>query len=242
MVYNYCILFLLFFLYSVIGYIIEIICVSLIEKKLVLSRGFLIGPYLPIYGVGAIIMTCFLAKYQNDVLALFIMSTVWCSILEYVTSFIMEKLFKLRWWDYSEKKFNINGRICLENGILFGLGGVLIVEFINPILKNILFHVPSVITMTIGIVLSVIFIIDLIISTYIMFRLKINVTKYTNKDATTDIRKEVKKALTKHTFLTTRLLNSFPHISNNKNSESLKELLSKTKKEIEKYKQKNHRK
>ena len=103
-----------------------------IELKRFINRGFLIGPYCPIYGCGAVLITLLLQKFVNDPITLFVYGIIICSILEYTTSFIMEKLFNARWWDYSTKKFNINGRICLETMIPFGLLGLAIVYIINP--------------------------------------------------------------------------------------------------------------
>ncbi|MDE5587247.1 MAG: putative ABC transporter permease, partial [Bacilli bacterium] len=85
------------------GWFLECIFCTIDDKKLVYDRGFLLGPYCPIYGCGALYMYFFLDKYQSDPLALFIMAMVGTSILEYVTSFLMEKIFRARWWDYSNR-------------------------------------------------------------------------------------------------------------------------------------------
>ena len=197
MLYNYSSLFILFILYSFIGYLVEVLSVSLGQKKIILSRGFLIGPYLPIFGIGSIFMSIYLVKYQNSLFELFIMSMLSCLVIEYLGSSIMEKIFKLRWWDYSHKKYNVNGRICLETGILFCLGGIISL-------------LPEVLVIILGIVLTVVFIIDFIISYYITFNLKINVSKYCNKDATEEIKKLIREELSKHKLLTNRLVDSFP--------------------------------
>ena len=102
--------FLLFISYSVIGWIMETILKTIEYKKFV-NRGFLIGPYCPIYGCGALLMTFLLQGYAEDPIVLFVFNIIICSILEYSTSYIMEKIFKARWWDYSYTKYNINGRI-----------------------------------------------------------------------------------------------------------------------------------
>ena len=109
--------FLLFIIYSFLGWLIEIIVCSISEKHFT-PRGFLIGPYCPIYGFASIIMITLLNKYFNDPLIVFILSAIIASVLEYFTSYIMEKIFNARWWDYSDRKLNINGRICLENSVL----------------------------------------------------------------------------------------------------------------------------
>ena len=105
-----CYYFLLFMTYSILGWILEVSC-KLVEKKKFVNRGFLIGPYCPIYGWGALIMTLLLNNYLNNIFTLFIMNILICSVLEYFTSYILEVIFKARWWDYSNKKFNINGPI-----------------------------------------------------------------------------------------------------------------------------------
>ena len=118
--------FLLFMLYSVLGWCMEVVG-KLIQYKRFINRGFLIGPYCPIYGYGALLITFLLKKYTQDPIVLFIMTIVVCGALEYLTSFFMEKLFKARWWDYSQRKFNFNGRICIDTIVFFGIIGFLLI-------------------------------------------------------------------------------------------------------------------
>ena len=134
---NVSVYFILFIIYAMIGWCIEIIN-GLIQTKKFVNRGFLIGPYCPIYGVGGILITLLLSKYYNDPIVLFFMGIAVCGILEYLTSYIMEKIFKARWWDYSKRKFNINGRICLETIIPFGLLGCFIIYISNPFFINLI--------------------------------------------------------------------------------------------------------
>lgn len=230
--------FLMFLIYSIIGYIVEVTSVSLLEKKLVLNRGFLIGPYIPIFGVGAVLMTNLLTRYENDIIVLFIMSTTICTSLEYITSVVMEKIFKLRWWDYSDKSFNINGRVCLSTGILFGLGGVLVIKIINPILYKLVSQIPKILLIVLAIILGLLFLSDLVITIYIMTKLKINVSKFEKKDATKVIKQEIKAALKKNTILTGRLLKAFPDISriNNQNFKNFEDLFNKTREEVKRLK------
>ena len=128
----------IFLIYSFIGWIVEVSAFLIQDHKFV-NRGFFIGPVVPIYGTGGILITLLLTKYQSDPVTLFCMAVVVCSILEYFTSYVMEKLFKTRWWDYSNKKFNINGRICLTNLLFFGLMGLVMVYLVNQKGK---FNVP----------------------------------------------------------------------------------------------------
>ena len=122
-------------LYSFFGWLLEVI-VTFIKSKKIVNRGFLIGPYCPIYGKGALLIVLLLKKYENDIIALFVMAVVVCSIIEYITSYVLEKLFNTRWWDYSNIKFNINGRVCLQNLVAFGIFGVLLLKYVNPFLLN----------------------------------------------------------------------------------------------------------
>ena len=117
---------MIFFIASVIGYLVEITFCSIGSKKLIINRGFLIGPYIPIYGVGTVLVVLFLYKYSNDPWVFFWMTVILCSFIEYVTSYIMEKIFKVRWWDYSHEPFNYNGRICLKNSLIFGFAGLIL--------------------------------------------------------------------------------------------------------------------
>lgn len=95
-----------FFIYSFLGWICEIIYCSILDKKFQ-NRGFLYGPYCPIYGFGAMIILKVLIPFSAHPIFLFVMGMFVCSVLEYVTSYVMEKAFHLRWWDYSKHKFNI---------------------------------------------------------------------------------------------------------------------------------------
>lgn len=102
-----------------------------IRMKTLANRRFLIGPYCPIYGTTSLVMILLLKKYENDIVVLFFMGIVILSIIEYITSYIMEQIFNARWWDYSYRKFNINGRFCLINSLLFGLLCILLIKIIN---------------------------------------------------------------------------------------------------------------
>ena len=155
--------FILFLIYSFVGWAIEVVVTFNKDKKFV-NRGFLLGPYCPIYGFSSIIMILYLSRYRNSFITVFLLAVVVCSIMEYLVSYLMEKLFKARWWDYSNRKFNINGRVCLENSIWFGLLGALLIYIVNPFLFNVIAMISDKVLIIVGSVLLVIFITDLIIS------------------------------------------------------------------------------
>ncbi len=203
--------FILFLIYSFIGWIIEMVTVSFTYKRIT-DRGFLIGPYCPIYGFSALIMILTLDKYINDPLVLFLIVAVIASIMEYITSYIMEKLFKARWWDYSDKKFNVNGRICLENSFLFGLLGLILLYLINPFLSSLLILTNKYFLTTISSFLLVLFVIDVIISFNVIRKIKFTAEAIT-KDYTEEITTRVKEVLYNKSHLTKRLIEAFPNFS-----------------------------
>lgn len=213
MFYNICYYFLIFFGYSVLGWCVETIAVSFIKKKMIWNRGFLIGPYCPIYGWSALFMVVTLQEYYYDPIVLFILACVGATVIEYITSFVMEKMFNARWWDYSDKKFNINGRVCLENAILFGLLGVILIYFVHPVYSQGLSMMPITALEALAIVLFVIFLIDNIISFNVVSKLKLD-TKIL-QDSTAEINAAVRAQLRKGRFFTKRLLNAFPSLKTN---------------------------
>lgn len=223
--------FLLFLIYSFIGWLIEVIG-KLIEKHKFINRGFLIGPICPIYGHGCILMILTLSRYKDNPLTLFIYAIFICSLLEYFTSYFMEKIFKARWWDYSTKRFNLNGRICAETMIPFGILGTIVICVINPIFEYLLnlFNFET-IKIT-AIILFIIYIIDYTISLIIMFGFK-GTLKTVEKDGTEEITKKVKKILINKNVLYKRLVEAFPNFMNPK--ERLLLIKARVEKELKKY-------
>lgn len=211
---KFCFYFLVFIIYSFCGWIVEIID-QYFEKGEVINRGFLIGPYCPIYGVGGLFMIFTLKKFMDNPFILIIMAMLICSILEYLTGFLMEKIFHARWWDYSDKKLNLNGRICLENLIGFGVLGALFLYGINPFIFSKLKMVPNNVLNTISFIILLIFILDLIISLDIICRFKVTM-KTVERDGTAEITKKVKEILISKNWLFRRLINAFPNIINPK--------------------------
>jgi uncharacterized membrane protein len=199
---------LLFFIYSFLGWLMEVI-ISLVKRHKFINRGFLIGPICPIYGIGANLITILLNQYSKEPITLFLMSVIICTTLEYFTSYIMEKIFKNRWWDYSQMKYNINGRVCLECSIPFGIGSCILFYCINPILFYGLNNINISILKIISIILLLILFIDIIISFRVICNLK-NISNSIRCDSTEVITKKVKEILTTKDPLHRRLLASFP--------------------------------
>ena len=183
---------------------------SIPAKKFV-DRGFLIGPYCPIYGFGALSIILLLKRYMNDYVVFFVMSIIVCSVLEYLTSFFMEKIFKARWWDYSNKKFNINGRICLINSIAFGVVATVIMYFVNPEINMIISKIPEDTLQIISIILFVIFAVDYVVSSKLMLSFKDTLSKV-KLDNTEEITEKIKQVLREKSIFTRRIVHAFPNV------------------------------
>lgn len=192
------------------------VVLGLFENKKFVNRGFLIGPYCPIYGCGAILITLLLQEFTDYPVAIFTMAIVICGTLEYFTSFIMEKIFKARWWDYSKKKYNINGRVCLETIIPFGLLSCMILYITNPFFTGILENLSESSLKIWYIVCLILFIIDCFVSLVVIAGLKRTVKEVNNSDTsdnTEEITKKVKEILLGKSILDRRLIKAFPKIS-----------------------------
>ena len=211
MEYTLSFLFILFISYSFMGWLMETILCS-IQLKKIANRGFLVGPLCPIYGIAALIIVYFLSGYKDDLLVLFVMIVVLATILEYLTSYILEKLFKIRWWDYSKQPFNINGRIALSNSILFGGLGSTIIYGINPIYISVIEQIPNNILDYIALIIAILFIIDLSITSNILFKIRKD-TKEMLKDRSDEVSIIIRKQISNQLLLTKRLLNAFPNLT-----------------------------
>lgn len=128
-------------LYSIIGWIYETCLCSITERRFV-NRGFLNGPYCPIYGFGAVLVILLLGRIQNPIL-LFLAGAVLTCSLEYFTSWLMERIFHARWWDYSDRKFQIKGRICLAGALVFGTLSVVVVKWLHPLILRLTDAIPT---------------------------------------------------------------------------------------------------
>lgn len=240
--FNYLEIILLFFIYGFIGWIWEVI-LSLFEHHKLINRGFLIGPILPIYGVGGFIATIFFTGLANNtdntilnIIYIFLGTTFICSILEYFTSWFMEKQFHTRWWDYSKMFLNLNGRICLLCSLGFGAGCTTTLMIINPYLRT-LFDNLNLSTQVLKITdlsLLLIFIIDIAISFKIINNFK-HISDNVKEDNTEKITTLVKKTvIDNYNMLYRRLVESFPNIKIYNRLSQLRDKIIEQQKKIEK--------
>ena len=142
----------IFIIYAFLGWCTEVSYAAL-DRGIFVNRGFLNGPYCPIYGFGVVIVVTILTPLQDNLLLLFFGSFLLTSVLEYITGFLLEKVFHDRWWDYSNKPFNIHGYVCLKFSIYWGLACTFIMKVIHPIIYRGITWIPH----TLGVVLLVIF-------------------------------------------------------------------------------------
>ena len=154
---------LTFTIYAFIGYICEVIYCSIGQRKLV-NRGFLYGPWLPIYGFGGLIVNIVLIPLKAYPILVFILGMILTSIVEYIGSWGLEKIFSIKLWDYSKHFCNINGRVCLLNSSLFGIMSISLVYLVQPYIDSLLLLIPYTIQYYMGDVLRILFAIDLTLS------------------------------------------------------------------------------
>ena len=152
-----------FIIYSFAGWLLESVYKTILQRKLV-NSGFLNGPFCPIYGIGALIMILVLGEFKNNIILLFVMAFIILSIWEYIVGFLLEKIFKTKYWDYSKLKFNINGRVCLKNSIYWGMLGVIFIDLINPFINKELALIDNKIIFYTCLIIGICMIIDCIIS------------------------------------------------------------------------------
>ena len=153
---------LLFFFYSFAGWCLESTYCSLGQNKFI-NRGFLTGPLCPIYGTAAVVMTVLIYNpFKDNALVVFLLGILLCDIVEYLTSFLMEKLFAARWWDYTYELFNIKGRICLKHSLFWGIISIVFVKVVHPIVDSLYVRIDGEYTVYILAVILVIFTLDLI--------------------------------------------------------------------------------
>ena len=155
----------LFFAFAVIGYIWET-CLKLVQTGNLVNSGTLFGPWLPIYGMGGIAVLILLNRYKEKPIIIFILSLIVCTIIEYSCSCYLEYTKGIRWWYYSNYFININGRVCLEASIIFGLAGCAVMYIGKPVFTNIFNKIPKKIQILICISLIILFTIDTIYSSF----------------------------------------------------------------------------
>ena len=218
-------------LFSLFGYIAEMTMCLIVDHKLT-NRGFLCGPIIPIYGVGSIFLIFLLEPFKNNPYLVFFFGILITTLLEYVTSYLLEKIFHNRWWDYSENKFNLNGRICLLNSSLFGIGALVIIYLANPIFQDFLNQMNHTAVIITAILCFIIFVLDTVYSCIVAYNLRNQIIIFSELKNEKLARipgmleRMIRKRIKKIKKYPSRLLKAFPYIltSNQKEFEIMKNL------------------
>lgn len=167
------------------------------------------GPWCPIYGFGAVFISLLLSRHAEDPLAVFGLAILICGILEYSASYMLEKIFHARWWDYSTKKFNLNGRVCADTLLPFGLLGLLLVYAITPVMFSCFDLLSETMIQIICLSLSLLFLVDIAISTTTLVKIRVHAGKL-DGDSTEKITNEVRSVLAEKSALVRRMMRAFP--------------------------------
>ncbi len=204
---------LIFFVYSFLGWCIEVV-LKYIQFHRFINRGFLTGPVCPIYGSGAALITLVtggVSRFESGIGTTFALSFLICGTVEYMTSYVMEKRFHARWWDYSRKPMNLHGRIWLGNLLLFGLGGIAIIHILNPLL----FHLAALLPLrmkTIGAgALTAFFAADYILTHFVLKLVKTGVEN-SMADRTEEISREIYLLLSDRSVFHKRFADAYPEV------------------------------
>ena len=149
----------LFFLLSIFGWLWEGF-LYLFKDDIYVNRGFLTGPWLPIYGIGGIMLELLFHRWRDRPLMTFMSSMVLCTVLEYLAGWYLELTWGVKWWDYSEMPYNLHGRICLLSALLFGVGGMLLVWVVSPLFYSLYRKIPAKVRISLGLFAIAIFAAD----------------------------------------------------------------------------------
>lgn len=153
-----------FYVYCMFGWIFESLFLTIKKRKFV-NRGFLYGPVIPIYGEGAIIMLAITSSINEKPWLVFIIGMIGATILELIVGIIMESIFKVKYWNYSNNKIQFRGYICLSSSICWGIFTVLLIELVHRYVDGIITNIDNMILIIIVILITLLFVIDIIIST-----------------------------------------------------------------------------
>ena len=182
---------LLFFFYCFCGWVWECCYVSALQRKWV-NRGFLHGPLLPIYGSGAIIILLATIPVEESLPLVWLFGMLAATALEYVTGAVMERLFKVRYWDYSHQRFHLNGYICLSSSVAWGFFSLLLVRLVHPPIGRMLSRVPAWVVDPLALALTAAFTVDVVRSVQAALDLREVLTKITEENE--ELRRLAKRA------------------------------------------------
>lgn len=228
-----------FFIFAFLGWCAEVAFAAVTKGKFV-NRGFLNGPVCPIYGLGVVIVYMALRPIRNNFLMLFVGATLLTSALEWVTGFILEKVFHHQWWDYSDKRFNLNGYICLQFSVLWGAACVFIMRFMIPLADLFIRFLPWVLGVAVLIFFGGLLLADLTVTVIAIIGLNKELRhlstiaqrlkKDSNQigmrvsDESLELKEKYNEIMAKKSGLRIRILKAFPNMKSIKYNEQLEEI------------------
>ena len=220
-----------FMIYSFIGWFIESSFKSLLYKRPI-NSGFLRGPFIPIYGAGMVMVVYCFSPFKESKLVLFALGFFFITLLEYSTAFIMEKMFDTRWWDYTGNLLNINGKVCIENSLYWGIGTIVMLQIVHPFINSFVESIPYTTGKIMLIMFLVYFFLDLTLSLFEVLELQNKVAIFEKiKDnalvvASTNRVSEVKKQILGGSA---RILNTYPKLTYLKINRKLRDVVNEIK-------------
>lgn len=165
-----------FAIYAFLGWCVEVAYAALNTGKFV-NRGFLNGPVCPIYGFGVVFIIAMLTPIENNIFMLFIGAAFITSFIEYMTGFILEKLFHHRWWDYSDVPFNIRGYICLKFSLIWGIASIFVIKVVHTVVYDVVRFIPNLVGIVLIVIIIISFLIDFIAAVQIVLKLNVRLRK-----------------------------------------------------------------
>ena len=238
-----------FFIFAFLGWCAEVTYAAVRQRRFV-NRGFLNGPVCPIYGFGIVIVAFLLQPMRETFVLLFVCSVVLTSALEWLTGFLLEKIFHSKWWDYSDKPLNIGGYICLQFSLLWGAACLIIVKWILPLTQRLVDWIPFGLSVALLIFFTVLLLSDCVATVFtvrginrqlrglslLAEKLKSDSDKIGRAvskngiwlaEKQADMRLQYEKLLQKHNAFTRRILKAFPNLHSMKYNEQLRLLQNK---------------
>lgn len=220
--------------YAFLGWCVEVTYAGIRQKKFV-NRGFLSGPVCPIYGFGVAIVAYILGPVKDTIIPLFFASAAVVSLLEFLTGLVLEKLFSHKWWDYSDRKFNLMGYICLEFSLLWGVACVVVMRLILPLTDKIILLMPKAVGITLLSVFWAILVADVVCTTFAVrglnkqIKILDTVSMYLKSDSdkigqkvfekTSDMYDKYAETAKNMNVLMRRLLDAFPNMKSEGNGD-----------------------
>jgi len=164
-------IFSFYFIYAIIGWVVEVIY-HVVKQGTVVNRGYLNGPVCPIYGFGMIAVIACLGPYQDNNYLVFVGGMILATIIEFIGGYALFHFFHQRWWDYTKEPFNIGGYICPRYAILWGIGSVIVMKMVHPLVNKVVDIIPLVLGWILVMVLSITHAIDLFATTVSVLHMK----------------------------------------------------------------------